>query len=228
MRALAARFRRAEGATTAIEFALVAPVLFLLTAGVYEVTREVNTARRLTTLASSAATMIASDANGSITYVDLHYAFDSAMITFPGVLGDAIGKKVSWYNDIAISLAGVSFTPTAQGCVVLCTYKANLVWTGGTQKRTCGSTLTSASDTAAPTPTTLPSDLYNAVPSPNGGNSPPPFAVVVDVTYTWSPLAFTRFFGPLTINRSAYVSPRYAGQITYTKAAGDDAFGKSC
>lgn len=224
----AIRFCRARQAASAIEFAFVAPILFLLLAGAVEVSREVNTARRLTTLASSAATMIASDANGNITSTDLHYAYDSAMITFPGVLGDAFAKGIAWNNDITISMAGVSFAPTVPSCIVLCTYKASVAWTGAAAKRTCGSNLTPASDASTPTPTTLPSDLYNPVPSPSGGNNPPPFAVVVDVTYTWTPMLFSRFFGPLTLSRSAYISPRYAKQVTYTKAQSDDGFGKAC
>lgn len=228
MKDLVIRFVQTRRASAAIEFALIGPFLFMVMAGVYEVSREVNTARRLTTVASSAATMIASDANGSITYLDLHYAFDSTMVTFPGVLSDSFAKGILWSNDITISMAGISFVPTSPLCVLLCTYKPKVVWTGGAAKRTCGSTLTSASDSSTPTPTTLPSDLFNQVPSPNGGNNAPPFAVVVDVTYTWTPLIFSRFFGPLTLSRSAYISPRYATQITYTKATGDDGFGKTC
>lgn len=219
---------RAKGGSAAIEFALVYPVLFLLLAGSFELTRAVNSARRITTVASSIATMIASDAKGSISSTDLHYAFDSAMITFPDVLADSAAKGIAWSSDISISMAGVVFTPTVPGCKSQCTYKANIVWTGGAATRSCGSTLTSMSDTDTATPTTLPSNLYTPIAIPAGGFNPPPFAVVVDVAYTWTPAVFSRQFGTATIRRSAYLTSRYASKINYTKLSDDDAFGKQC
>ena len=69
-----------SGGTT---LAVAEAVLFLLLAGSFELTRAVNSARRITTVASSIATMIASDAKGSISSTDLHYAFDSAMMRVP-------------------------------------------------------------------------------------------------------------------------------------------------
>lgn len=222
------KFWKKTDGVAAIEFAAVYPLLFLLLAGAFELSREVLSARQLTTLANSAATMIASDANGSIAYTDLHYAFDSAMISFPRVLADSFTKKIVWSNDITISLAGIVFTPTVSGCTILCTYKANVVWTGGAASRKCGSNIQATSDSSAPTPTTLPSDLFTPVASPNLGYNPPPFTVVVDVTYTWSPIIFSHVFGNITIKRSAYVNARYASKIIYTKATGDDGFGTEC
>lgn len=222
------RFRVAVDGVAAIEFAAIYPILYLLLAGAFELSREVLTARQLTTLADAAATMIASDANGSIAYTDLHYAYDSAMIIFPTVLSDSFAKNIAWSSDITISLAGISFSPTVNGCSLLCIYKANVVWTGGSAGRKCGSTIQPANDSSTPTPTTLPVDLFKPVPSPSLTYNPPPFAVVVDVTYTWSPILFSNLFGKISLSRSAFVNARYASMIKYTKQSGDDGFGVEC
>lgn len=221
-------FWKKRDGVAAIEFAAVFPLLFLLLAGAFELSRAVMAARQLTSLADSAATMIASDSNGVIYYTDLHYAYDSAMITFPRVLSDSFAKNIPWSSDITISLAGITFSPTVSGCTVSCSYKASVVWTGGASARKCGSTIQSASDSNAPTPTTLPSDLFTPIPNPNGGYNSPPFTVVADITYTWTPILFSRFFGNITLQRSAYVNARYASKIVYTKASGDDGFGAEC
>lgn len=228
MRATLSRFAHSTEAVSAIEFAVVFPVLLAVMAGAFELSREVNSARRLTTFASSAATMIASNASGSIAYTDLHYAFDSAMITFPDVLSDSFAKKIPWSNDITISMTGVVFAPTVSGCTAQCTYKANVMWTGAAAKRTCGSILTAADDASSPTPTTLPTDLYTPVSNASGTKNPPSFAVVVDVIYTWTPTIFSNVFGSVTLKRSAYVAPRYSSKITYKKVSGDDGFGAEC
>lgn len=217
-----------DEAVAAIEFAAVYPILFLLLAGSFELSREVLTARQLTSLASSAATMLASDANGSVSYIDLHYAYDSAMITFPRVLSDSYTKGIPWSTDITISLAGITFAPTVSGCTNSCTYKANVVWTGGAGARKCGSTITSVSDSSTPTPSTLPTDLFTPVQNPNGGFNSPPFTVVVDITYTWTPILFSRFFSKITLQRSSYINARYATSVVYTKVTGDDGFGTEC
>ena len=171
--------------------------------------------------------MIGSNTTGSVSYLDLHYAADSAMIIFPGVLADSYAKGVNWSSDISISLAGISFTPTPSDCQNSCTYQANVNWTGGSAPRPCGSTITASTNTSSPAPATLPTALYNTVSGPSGTMSPP-FAIVVDVSYSWTPLLFAKIVGPITIRRSAFVNPRYLSQITYGTIAGDDGYGKQC
>jgi Flp pilus assembly protein TadG len=219
-------------AIAAVEFALIAPALIALTAGGYEMSRAVSQARQLTTLAGSIATMLTTNTSGAVTYLSLHYAFDSAMVTFPTVLSDSFAKGIAWNKDIGISMAGVSFTPTVTGCTSHCTYKANIVWTGGSvaggqPARACGTNPVSAADTSAPSTTTLPADLFDTVTTPSGVAAPN-FVVVVDVGYTWTPLLFSKLFGAITLKRSAYLAPRYVAQIKYSAIAGDDGFGAEC
>ncbi len=221
-------FGRDRRAVAAMEFALVMPLLILVMAGAFELSRATGTARRLTSAANAAATMLATNTSGSVTYTDLHYAADSMMVNFPAVLRDSATKGIAWGSDITIALAGISFPPTVTGCTSSCTYKAKVVWTGGAASRACGSSITSVAASNAPSATTLPSDLYTAVANSSGGNNAPPFAVVVDVAYSWAPLVFARYFGALTIQRSAYISPRYVTQIAYSQITGDDGFGRAC
>jgi Flp pilus assembly protein TadG len=227
LRRLARRLGSDRRATAATEFAMVAPLLIALTAGGFEMSRAVSSSRQLTTLTESIATMLTTNTSGLVTYLSLHYAFDSAMIIFPAVLSDSYSRGLAWNNDISISMAGVSFTPTVTGCTSSCTYKANIVWTGGSAARACGTNPTSVADSATSSPATLPLDLFNTVTTPSG-SSAPAFVVVVDVSYTWTPIAFPKLFGSITLKRSAYLSPRYVSQIKYSVVTGDDGFGKEC
>jgi len=243
-------FPRDCRAMAAVEFAIVFPVILALMAGAFELSQAVQTAHQLGTLANSISTMLATtfpctkstatpsvtsttactngpQPMGVVTYIDLHYAFDSAMLIFPLVLSNSYSKGVAWGNDISISMAGVSFTPTVSGCTSGCTYKANVVWTGASEKRACGTNPTSVPDTAEPSPTTLPADLFYTVTTPTG-TAAPLFAVVVDVNYAWTPLIFSSFFGTIIMQRSAYITPRNVSQIKYSIVTGDDGFGKEC
>lgn len=220
-------FGRDIGAIAAIEFAVIAPLLVALVGGGYELARAVSEARQLTSLANSIAMMLTTNTSGYVNYLNLHYAFDSAMVNFPPVLSNSYSKSMTWSSDISISMAGVSFTPTVTGCTTGCTYKANIVWTGGSAARACGVHPTSVADASAPSPSTLPANLFDAVSTPTG-TAAPLFVVAVDVVYAWSPTVFPKLFGAITLKRSAYLAPRYVSEIKYSVVAGDDAFGKEC
>jgi hypothetical protein len=57
--------------------------------------------------------------------------------------------------------------------------------------------ITQTSDTAPPSPTTLPSDVYSAAS-----------LLVVDVTYVFTPQFFNFITSAFTISQSAYFPPR--------------------
>jgi hypothetical protein len=130
------------------------------------------------------------------------------MVIFPQMLQDAARKGISWKNDISISIAGVLFTGKPAGCTPsnCSSYDANVVWNSGPNKRTCGVLLTPAPDTATPSPTTLPTDVFG-----------PGSLIVVDIVYNYAPIfgsVFTKLFGSplfgtIPIARSAYLAPRY-------------------
>ena len=107
------------------------------------------------------------------------------MLEFPLVLSDSYSLSESWAADISISMAGISFSPTVVGCTSACTYVAKVVWTGGHKARACGSVQISASDGTTPSPSALPQDLFDPVPtSTTGVFSPPNFQIFVDIVYS--------------------------------------------
>lgn len=222
------RFGRDRTGIAAVEFTLIFPILLGVSAAIFEYSSFVRQSRQLTDTANSIAEILAADSDTTVNWTDLHYAVDSTMLTFPKVLSDSSRKGIAWANDITISLAGVSFSPTVSGCTSGCTYKAAVNWTGGAKQRACGSTQSSTTDTALPSATTLPASLFTPVASPQGGNGPPLFVVVADVTYTWSPAVFTGLLNGVTMKRSSFINPRYVSSLKYTVSSGDDGFGQAC
>jgi len=220
--------------TAIVEFAWALPFMLLALFGVYGLCQAENAERQLSRLSDAVATQLVTNgivgaASYQINYTDLHYANDSAMLEFPLVLSDSYSKNESWTADISISMAGVSFSPTVTGCTSGCTYVAKVVWTGGNKARACGSVQTSAADSAKPSPSTLPQDLFDPVPTQTSGVfSPPNFQIVVDIVYSWAPTIGANLIPAITFKRSTYLSPRYVSQITYSQISGDDGFGVPC
>jgi hypothetical protein len=151
------------------------------------------------------------------------------------MLQDAARKGISWKNDISVSIAGVLFSGLPANCTTSCTsYTANVVWNSGPNKRTCGVALTSAPDTAAPSKTTLPADVFPVAPSQGA------LLIVVDIVYNYTPIFGSTFtalfgsplFGTIPIARSAYLAPRYVqyppNNMKYKVVSGDDGIGAEC
>jgi hypothetical protein len=232
----AKEFCRARQAIAATEFALVLPLLVMLMLGSVEVARVIIAARNVTAVATTASEML-SEGTRPVQYGDLHFASESTMVIFPQILQDAAQKGISWKNDIAISMAGVCFSPPGStDCTLQCTLNcvANVAWNDGPNKRACGVPLTSAPDTAVPSNTTLPADVF-----PGAGASPGGSLLVVDIVYNYTPMfgsVFTALFGSplfgtIPIARSAYLAPRYVQFPKFTQyqvVSGDDGFGAKC
>ena len=113
-RRLAARmnlraFAASRSALAATEFAIVVPFLVLFMLAGAETARYVNTARQLTNLANSLATLIA-ERTTNMQYNDAIFAFNSAMVTFPQVLKDSSHKNLPWQYDIAVTLSSIVFS----------------------------------------------------------------------------------------------------------------------
>ena len=215
-------------AVALVEFAVVLPFLLVLAGGVYEVSRGVATSRHLSNVASSISQILATNTTGTVSYLDLHYAYDSAMLTLPEVLKDSASRGIAWNTDITISIAGIVFKPVVIGCTSGCTYAAQIAWTAAGRGRNCLTLQTAAPDTALPTTATLPADLFTPTANPNGGNAAPPYAIAVDVSYTWQPTLFTSVISPVVMKRSSFITPRYTSQVNYTVVSGDDGFGTAC
>jgi Flp pilus assembly protein TadG len=211
------QFREARQAIAAVEFALVLPLLVILMLGSVEAARLITFARRVTLVAANAVEMLTQNSTGTVNYVDLHFAVDSTMVIFPQILQDAVQKHVSWSNDIGISIASIVFTPNPSTCTSNCSYVANVVWNSGPDKRTCGVPLISVPDTAAPSKTALPADVFG-----------PGSIVVVDIVFSYTPIFGFGLFGTVPIARSVYLSPRYVPLIKYAVVSGDDGIGAEC
>jgi hypothetical protein len=232
----AKEFWPARHAIAATEFALLLPVLIILMLGSVETARAIIAARSVTAVATTAVEMLSQNGTRKVNYIALHFATDSTMVIFPQMLQDAARKGISWKNDISVSIAGVLFSGLPANCTTSCTsYTANVVWNSGPNKRTCGVALTSAPDTAAPSKTTLPADVFPAAGGASGGS-----LLVVDIVYNYTPIFGSTFtalfgaplFGTLPIARSAYLAPRYVQFPKYIQydntVSGDDGIGAEC
>jgi hypothetical protein len=228
-------FCGARQAIAAVEFALLLPLLIILMLGSVEVARLIISARNVTAVATTAVEMLSQNGTKKVNYIDLHFATDSTMVIFPQILQDAAQKGISWKTDISVSIAGVLFTGLPANCITNCTsFNANVVWNSGPNKRTCGVLLTSSPDTATPSKTTLPADVFPVAPTPGAS------LLVVDIVYNYTPIFASTFtalfghplFGTIPIVRSAYLAPRYIQFPKYIQydntVSGDDGVGAEC
>ncbi len=186
------------------------PVLVVFMFGGAEIARFVNQSRKVTNLANSVASLVA-ERTADIGFYDIIFVLNSAMVTFPEVLADSARKGIPWSADITINLSSIAFTPTVSGCTSNCTYTAKVQWSvypGGQGLRSCSGTISAVADTAAPSFTTLPQDVYNA------GT-----IIVADIVYNYTPLFFNGILQAvgggtsIPIRRSVYLAPRYLPQI---------------
>lgn len=203
------RLCRDERAVAALEFAICAPLFIgLLLTGV-DTARYIIAAKRLESVAATVGQMTSVSTTGQVSDTDLRFYRDSAMVIFPQLLSESYAAGISWTSDVGITISGITFTASGS------TYTPHLTWSGGTAPRSCTVTMTAAADTASPSPSTLPTDVFG-----------PTSIVVVDVTYSFHPLVAPGFMSTLPIKRSYYVSPRYVSSITYSGAA--STFATSC
>lgn len=205
-------FPRDITAVTAIEFSIWAPLMCLIVFGGFDMTRYAIATERITNVASTIGQMLSVNTSGTVNYVDLQFYHDSAMVIYPQVLADAAQQNESWSNDMAITMSSVTFTATPAGCTSSCTYKPKLVWTSGSHPRSCTVTMTAASDTSAPSPSTLPTDTFGATS-----------LLVVDVIFTFRPLIAGSLLSQVNmkIARSFYIAPRYVTSVGYQTISGD-------
>jgi len=200
----------------AVEFALVAPLLLALLLGAVELDNQITAGRRLAQASYSVAQVISEAPNppGTINYMDLQMANDSAMVVFPLVLSDSAARGVSWGSDISITISNIVMAKVVTTCSTSCAYTAHVAWSWGASKRPCLINLSAAtSDTATPTATTLPPDVFA-----------PGSVIVADITYTYRSVFETGLFGTFVMHRSTYLQPRNvtpSSYIQYSTVSGD-------
>ena len=211
---------RSRRGVAGLEFAMLAPLLISIIAGLYDLTTAYIAWERLNLCVQSVDQIATSQAarataTNTLTFAQATTAASSIYAYLPDTLTAAAPP-------FGVTISSVVMTPTVAGCITNCTYSAHVAWSGiyqGTagSRRPCdvaagSSVIIQAADTAAPTPTTLPSDVYSSAP-----------LLVADITYTFKPL-FYNFIGSFTMRQSAYFASRTAltsNWIQYVYSAPD-------
>lgn len=219
------RFLAAEAGTSAIEFALVLPVLALIMLAGLQVVLYVNATRRVEMAANAISEMIsqaapatASSTIATVNAADLHFSYDSALVSFPYLMRDASRKGIPWWQDITIDYASIQFTQISPLCTGAADqsacYLASVVWTStgtaGNNSRPCLVPQVAANDTATPSRQTLPRSVFG-----------PGSIIAVDVSFTFVPTFGSQFLPPIQINRSVFVQPRYASLVKFDPTNSD-------
>jgi Flp pilus assembly protein TadG len=192
----------------AIEFALLAPVMFVMLTGSYDITQALIAMRQVTSTAQEVVQIateqsVQPDQTTSLTILQGYQAQTAIYAMIPGL------KSGTDTSSFSVTLSGVVYTATPVGCVsgINCVYVANTAWSnalpqGAQVTRPCGVIGQVASGQPA-TITTLPTLGMTVLSS----------IVVADVSYVYVPL-FTGFLtGPVTLQRLAFLPPR-AGKPT--------------
>jgi Flp pilus assembly protein TadG len=202
-----------------VEFALIAPILLTLAAGLYDLTTAYIAWQRVSLGAQAigeiATSVAATAANtNSLSASQASQASSAVYAYIPDISGAAPSA-------FGVVLTSVVMTPTVQGCMTDCTYTAHVAWSGVFQGsaavRPCDarlneSVLTSVGDEVDPSPNTLPEHVYSAAP-----------LLVVDLSYTFTPLFFRFITGPIVMTRTAYFptrTGRLGNWIQYSELSG--------
>ena len=225
------RFTPSDRGSSAVEFAVIFPVLMILMLMGVQVVNYVNAVRRIESLAASMSETLSqatppSNATtvASVSATDLHFYFDSALVIFPYLMQDAARQGILWWQDIDIDFASIQFTaipgancsgqPDQSGC-----YTAKVVWTSsgtvGSNYRPCIIPQVAQSNTAAPSSLRLPASIFG-----------PGSIIAVDVVFTFTPTFGANLLPSLRIARSVFLQPRYATLITYNTP--NDGIAQSC
>ena len=226
----ARRFGADTRAVSAVEFAVIFPVLLILMLAGTQLVTYINATRKVELIAHSITQMLSQaqpPQNATVATVnaaDLHFSYDSALVLFPYLMKDASRQGLQWWQDITITFASVAFTQTATSCPSggdqSSCYAANVVWTStgtsGGNYRPCTPAQLPADNTAPPSRTTLPRSVFG-----------PGSLIAVDVVFNFQPSFAARFIPAARIARSMYVQPRYALLINYD-TTGNDGIAVKC
>ncbi len=196
---------RSRDGLAALEFALIAPILVAMVAGLYDLTTAFIAWRRVTAAAMSIAEIATGEAASAVNGANIlnqTQAAAAASAVYPYLPSLSLPSPPAF----GVTISSIVMTPTVSGCTSSCTYTAHVAWSGvfaGTGVvRPCDSVqgtsvISSVSDTSNPSPTTLPVDMFSAAP-----------LLVVDVTYTFKPMFFRFITGNIAMAQTSYLSPR--------------------
>ncbi len=199
---------RSRRGLAGLEFAIVAPFLVLLLLGMVDLARAMTMARRLSVAADTVATIATTQAvqATSLNVLSASQAFAATTAPF-AIFPTWLSSQTSVGNSFSITLSEVNFAASPKGCTTGCMYVATVGWSvanasGQTRLRSCG-TLGSVANGSANSLTTLPAGNFGATS-----------VLVADVSQIFVPLFTSVFLGNVTMQRSAYVSPRINNVVT--------------
>ncbi len=216
---LALALWRERSASPTIEFALVAPVMFSMLAGTYDITQvflamrqATSTAQEIVQIATEQA--VQPDQSNALTVDQAKQAMTALYAMIPGL---KTGADTSLYS---VTLSAIVFVANA-GCVPggACTYAGSIMWSvalpppGLPVTRTpCGLVTQVGSDQQA-TINNLPITGMSTLSS----------VVVADVSYRYQPLFSGFVTGPITLQRTAFLPPRAGTPSQYVQYDKDNA-----
>lgn len=197
MRSLASRFAHNRSATSAIEFALILPIMFLLMAGTAEYSNYSRAVRRTAAAAQLTAQLVAAQ-TGKVDYIN--------QIWNNSVLG--INNAMPEMNVTVNSVIRATSVEVVPGSGGLNGYQANVIFTAPNWmyplNRQCGQlTASDATPIAwdATSATILPTRFFQ------GGSS----VIVVDLVYLYQPLFGSQFFPYVWILKQGFAVPLHVG-----------------
>lgn len=209
---LAPALLRDRSGTPALEFALIAPVMFSILAGTYDVTQILIAMRQVTSAAQQVVQIateqaVQPDQTISLTTQQAYQAQTAIYAIMPRL---RTGVDTSEYS---VTLSAIVLVATPRGCVAGngCTYVANTAWStalslGLKVRRLCG-VVTQVAPTEPVTMTSLPTWGMTTVTS----------VVVADVIYKYQPLFSGFITGPITFQRTSFLPPRAGKPADYVK-----------
>ncbi len=202
---------RSRSGVAAIEFALVAPMLVITIAGLYDLTTAFVAWKRVALAAQAIdeiATSLAATVKGT-NQLNLDQATKSASAIY-AYLPKTLAAAPPPYG---VVISSIVMQPTVYTCTIGCTYLPHVAWSGvyegsgtlrpcdvtpGVKDVTYGTpSILFVPNTASQNPYTLPTDLQGVAP-----------LLVVDVNYTYIPMFFKFITGNIVMSQSAYFSPR--------------------
>lgn len=197
-------FLRDDRGVSAVEFALLCPVLMVLFCASIDLGSAITASNRATFVADVIAELV-SQVDHPLKADEVTAFMTTALLIDPDILTYQRRSGISADQAVNITISSVAFSQTVPSCTASCDYKAEVVFSKRNNTlgpaRSCG-TLTAVADTADPSPSTLPRSLYGPVP-----------LVVIDVEVFVKPVFTFLITGDMKFARSSYFRPRNVDRV---------------
>lgn len=189
------RFKRDSAGASAIEFALVTPIMITMILGASEIERYYRYDRHMIMAAKHFSQVLANSVaeTGELQRSMLDSAMASVIMNFPELTAEAARSGQTWQQTLTSGGMLIRFTPTVVGCTAGCSYTGASEWTWGTSQ-SCGA-ITGASAGTAAGALTIPSGLFG-----------PGVLFKTDLFLTYTP-QFDTILPAFQMQRTGYATP---------------------